>query len=393
MRQRVVAVGGVLVIAAVVAAGWVAVVLVPGGTDHSPPRVGPVDLGGGAGEGSGPPEPPRQCGWVADPAAVQRVVREHGLAEFRDTPPFRAAQQQGGWGDGEDVPAEPVLLWEAARRVTGDVLPARDQGTVGSCVAVAAASAIEHVQCVQIDGGEQAVYREVASEVIYGGSRVQVGGGRLRGDGSIGAWAAVWLRDYGVVARGVYGRYDLRRYSEAMCRELGRRGVPPELQAIAREHRVLEVARVRSWEEAQVAVRHGYAVLVCSDQGFRLERDAEGFCPPRGTWYHAMALIGVQGGRRPGGFLLNSWGASAHSGPRVPPDAPPGGFWADARVLDRMLRQGDSWAFGQFQGFAEGCGGTMSRRRPVERWPRPLALPVVASYGRVAAPGSARFAR
>ncbi len=393
MRRRVVAVGGVLVVGAMVVAAGVVAVLVPVGTDRSAPRVGPVDPGGGAGAGSGPPEPARQCGWVADPAAVQRVVREHGLAEFRDTPPFRAAQRQIARGEGEDASAEPALLWEAARRVTGDVLPTRDQGTVGSCVAVATASAIEHVQCVQIDGGEPAAYREVASEVIYGGSRVQVGGGRLRGDGSIGAWAAVWVRDYGVMARGVYGRYDLRRYSETLCRELGRRGVPPELQAIAREHRVLEVARVRSWAEAQVAVRHGYPVLVCSDQGFRLERDVEGFCSPWGTWYHAMALIGVQGGRRPGGFLLNSWGASAHSGPRVPPDAPPGGFWVDARVLDRMLRQGDSWAFGQFQGFVEVPSDTMGRHRPAKRWLRPLALPVVASDGWVAALGDARVAR
>ena len=41
----------------------------------------------------------------------------------------------------------------------------------------------------------------LSPEVIYGGSRVEIGGGRIRGDGSIGAWAARWVRDYGVVPR------------------------------------------------------------------------------------------------------------------------------------------------------------------------------------------------
>jgi hypothetical protein len=64
-----------------------------------------------------------------------------------------------------------------------------------------------------------------------------------------------------------------------------------------------------------------------------------------------MAVVGVRGGKRPGGFLLNSWGPDAHSGPRVPPDAPVAGFWCDAATLDRMLRQGDSWAFSRVAGF------------------------------------------
>src|SRR5437763_1529398 len=73
-------------------------------------------------------------------------------------------------------------------------------------------------------------YRDLAQEVIYGGSRVEVGGGRLRGDGSVGAWAAKFVHDYGVVPRGVHGRYDLSRYDERRCREYGARGVPGDLE-------------------------------------------------------------------------------------------------------------------------------------------------------------------
>jgi hypothetical protein len=292
-----------------------------------------------------PEPPPRYCGWIPDPQAVRECLQEMGIREFRAAPP-----------EGEESCSEadePVYLWETVRQVTGEILPGRDQGAVGSCVAVATASALEHLQCVQIAAGEKARYRDIASEVIYGGSRVQIGGGRIRGDGSIGAWAAKWVKDYGVLPRGVYQRYDLRQYDEKLCREFGRRGVPPELVALARRHPVLEVMRVQNWEEARAALRRGYPILVCSDQGFRMERDQDGFCAPRGIWYHAMALIGYRGHPRPGGFLLNSWGDQAHFGPRVPPHAPPAGFWVDAPVLDRMLRQGDSWAFARLIGFTD----------------------------------------
>lgn len=291
----------------------------------------------------GPPpgDPPLQFGWVDDPDAVRHCLAEMDCGTFRDTAAFAAA-----WDGPENV-----YLWESARTVTGDLLPARDQKTVGSCVGFATASAIEFLSLAQIADGEAAEYRDLAPEVIYGGSRVEIGGGRIRGDGSIGAWAARWVRDYGVVPRGRHGSHDLRLYDENRCRDYGRRGVPDDLEALAKDHPVRGVVNVRSWEECRSAIRNGYPVLVCSSQGFTMDRDEAGFCNPRGRWYHAMAVVGVRGGERPGGFLLNSWGPEAHRGPRVPADAPGCGFWADADVLDRMLAQGDSWAFSRFVGF------------------------------------------
>ena len=98
---------------------------------------------------------------------------------------------------------------------------------------------------MQIADGEAAEYRDLAPEVIYGGSRVEIGGGRIRGDGSIGAWAARWVRDYGVVPRGLHGSHDLRLYDENRCRDYGRRGVPDDLEALAKEHPVRGVVNVR----------------------------------------------------------------------------------------------------------------------------------------------------
>jgi len=286
-------------------------------------------------------EPIRAFGWVDDPHAVQAVANANCFARFCDTEAFGAAYE------GPDD----VFLWDACRQATGDLLPPRDQRGVGSCVAFGTASAIEHLLCVQIANGSSEEYRDLAQEVIYGGSRVEIGGGTIRGDGSIGAWAARFATRYGVIARGRYGSHDLRNYDEARCREFGSRGVPDELEPLAKQHPVKSASNVRNWDECRSAIRNGYPVAVCSSQGFAMQRDAEGFCRASGTWAHCMAIVGIRGGSRPGAFLLNSWGSNAHTGPRGPGDPSPAGFWADAHVVDRMLKQGDSWAFSHAVGF------------------------------------------
>ena len=292
-------------------------------------------------------DPPQHFGWIDDPEAVRECLTQMDCRPFRATAAF-AAEWKG---------PDHVYLWESARTATGDVLPARNQKSVGCCVGFATASAVEYLMCEQIAEGDEEAFRDLAQEIIYGGSRVEIGGGRIRGDGSIGAWAARWVKEYGVVPRGIYGRFDLSRYDEARCRTFGRTGVPEPLERLAKEHPVRDVAHVQSWEECRAAIRNRYPVVVCSDQGFTMERDAEGFCNPKGRWYHAMAVIGIRDGKRPGGFLLNSWGPNAHSGPRDPDDAPNWGFWVDAAILDRMLKQGDSWSFSRVVGFPPGSGG------------------------------------
>jgi hypothetical protein len=290
---------------------------------------------------SPPSNEPRTFGWVDDRDQVRAITGTIPNPQFQTTEAFQS----------EYAGPDDVFLWDAARQVLGGLIPPRDQGSVGSCVSFGTAAAVEHLICVQIASGAREEYRDLVQEVIYGGSRVEVGGGRVRGDGSVGAWAAKFVTDYGVLPRGVFGRFDLRTYSVARCREFGNTGVPDELEPEARKHPVKAVANVRSWDEARAAVRNGYPLIVCSSQGFNMARDADGFCQPRGVWMHCMALVGVRGGSRPGGFLLNSWGASAHGGPRGVGDPSPAGFWADAAVLDRMLKQGDSWAFSNFRGF------------------------------------------
>src|SRR5258707_581129 len=79
-----------------------------------------------------PDDPPRFFGWVNDPDAVKSVCEELGHPHFEKTDAFQSRY---------DGP-EDVFLWDAARKVTGNLLPPRDQGQVGCCVAFGTASAI-----------------------------------------------------------------------------------------------------------------------------------------------------------------------------------------------------------------------------------------------------------
>jgi hypothetical protein len=283
---------------------------------------------------------PYAFGWVEDKAAVNAVL---GTLPF---PTFSTTEA----GQDTSDPPDHMFLWDAAKKVLGDILPPRNQGQVGSCVSFGTATAIEHTMLAEIAMGDPEEFKDLAQEVIYGGSRVEVGGGRIGGDGSVGAWAATFVQKWGVVARGKYSNYDLTKYSESTCRQFGSRGVPDDLEPEAKKHPVKGITQVKSWDEAVKALASGYGVAICSDVGFSMQRDSEGFARRQGSWAHCMGLIGYKLGSRPGGAICNSWGPSAHTGP-TSDGLTPAGFWADAKVVDAMLRQGDSWAFSSVVGF------------------------------------------
>ncbi len=280
-------------------------------------------------------------GWVPDARAVDSVCEQLKTPLFGATP---------AGTDPAPLP-DHAYLWQASRKVLGGLIPPRDQGSVGSCVGFGTVAAIEHTLCAEIAAGDPDGFRDLAPEIVYAGSRVEVGGGRLRGDGSVGAWAADFARRWGVLERGKHGALDLTTYSTKVCRQLGVTGVPDALETACRKHPVEGIARVDSFEAACRALAAGYGVSVCSSQGFLMKRDLQGFCAARGIWNHCMALVGYRATGRAGGFLLNSWGGDAHIGPTGEGDPSSAGFWAEASVIDRMLRQGDSWAFSRVSGF------------------------------------------
>lgn len=247
-----------------------------------------------------------------------------------------------------------VVLWDYSRKVTGGRhLPTILQ-KIGSCVGEGAKNAVDYLACMEIARqGDREMFRPAFSPYIYGTSRVQIGGGRLgNDDGSLGVWAADAVRQWGVLAADEPG---VPEYSGAVAKAWGKSGPPQQFHAIAKPHCLQSTAPVRSYEDVRDALANGYPVTIASLRGFRMRAVVDRgkhWGMPEGKWAHQMCIIGVDDNpQRPGAYLINSWGDDAHGPPAD--DAPPGGFWADASVIDQMVRTGEGFAYSQFNGFPE----------------------------------------
>jgi len=282
-------------------------------------------------------------GWIDDPAAVAAVAESLPMPTWGDTPASALSI--------DDTPTE-VLGWRLANSANGGKpFPWGNQGNCPSCVSFGTAHAILLTLAAEklaFDGDDLTM---PAPEVIYGGSRVQIGGGRLRGGGSIGAWAGDFVQKFGFLPQTKIGSIDLSTYSIDRCNSYGRSGVPKELLEAASGHTVAGITQIRNFNEACCAMAQGFFIAVCSNRGFVGKRDDKGFIAPRGTWNHCMGLAGYRRTGRAGGFILNSWGPDAHMGGKSHPDMPTNGFWVEADVLDRMFAQDDTWAFSRVNGF------------------------------------------
>lgn len=281
-------------------------------------------------------------GWVDDPGEVDRICSMLPIPVF------------GSVSDSlKGTELRDVASWDLEEKVTGGRLETWQQGSVGSCVSHGSGRAAQTLllQRAAVDPIEMFV-AEVAREPIYGGSRVEVGGGKIRGDGSVGAWAAKWLNEWGVLLAQKYNDIDLTKYDEVRCRDWGRRGVPDVLEPEARSHPVKTTSLVKSANDARDLMCNGFWGSVCSGQGFSMKRQTGGFCRAEGTWYHCMFLAAylTVRGKIPCFAFLNSWGdylgsdnatVKLESGRDI--TLPPGAFLADYDVVDRMLKQGDTW--------------------------------------------------
>ncbi len=282
-------------------------------------------------------------GWINNPQAVESSMKSLSHPVFQDS-----------WGPIKDSGKDQVvLLYSFIEQVAGSV-PIRRQ-TIGDCVSQGAAYAVDAAKCVDIyvNNEWEEWVAETATEDIYAGARVVIGGGNLGGDGAYGVWAARYCNEYGAVPRGKYGKVDLSKYSGNKARSWGKRsgGVPKTLLKISKQHPILTVSRVDTYEQARDLLANGYAITVASNQGFSSNRDSEGFARPKGEWAHQMCLLGVDDNyKRPGVLCMNSWGVW-NAGPKRN-NQPDGSFWIDAdEVEKRMLKVGDCWAFSGYEGF------------------------------------------
>jgi hypothetical protein len=299
------------------------------------------------------PEPSEYgTGWVNDPVAVTKALADGKTPLFATTPAGKASL-----GDVE------AFHWRAVRKAAGrgeDWYPNVNQKSVGCCVGCGFKHGVDALQGVQIAiMGLPLEWKPVSVEAIYAASRVEVGGGRINGDGSLGVWAKQAVEQEGLLAMQKYdGGFDLSVFDPLRARSWGRSGVPDALEPIAKNNLVKKSSVVRNFAEVKKAIQQGYPVPVCSNVGFNDPdgrtpgtRDKDGFCKPRGIWPHCMVFIGYRSGPKEGIFCLNSWGDEAHKGPAWPADAPRAGFWVDPDTVTRMASQGEAYALSAVDGF------------------------------------------
>ncbi len=274
-------------------------------------------------------------GWQANPAAVRAVMATLPAPLF-----WQAAPNLAGSGAGQTT-----LLYRAFKDVNGAYVPYPAQ-KIGDCVSHGFGHGTDLLACVGIALGHRAeVFKQTATEAVYGMARVDIGGehGSME-DGAVGAWAAKAVSTIGTVSRDVVGPYSGQR-----AKQWGADGVPADVQSHAGEHKVQTVSLVTSYSQLEDALANGYPVPVCSNQGFTMSRDRQGFCRPQGNWSHCMLLAGTRTDR-PGALIMQSWGMQAPDGP-LDLDQPPNSFWADRQVVESMLSMQDSWSLSSFVGY------------------------------------------
>ena len=230
-------------------------------------------------------------------------------------------------------PSTPIRLYRAWYDVLGSY-PSYVEQTIGDCVSHGFGRGLDNLQAVEIALGEESTYAEACTEFIYGASRKAA---NILGpqDGSFGSAAAEALISGGAVKR-------TAPYDGKTAKKWGMTGPPANLEAEAMGFRLGGVALIKDWQGLVSALWNGMPVPICSDQGFTMTRDAQGFCRPEGTWHHCMMINAVRFDR-PGACINQSWGPATPGGPMAL-DQPTCSFWADKKVIEKILGQGDSWA-------------------------------------------------
>ena len=276
-------------------------------------------------------------GWLHDPEEVDRQLATMPRPLFA-----AAAPSLGGSGTGKTT-----LLYKAFKDVNKGSYIDYPAQTIGDCVSHGYGHGVDLLEAVQIAiGRKNETFHQTATEAVYGLARVDIGGQRgSYSDGAVGAWAAKAVSTIGTVDRDLVGPYSGDR-----AKEWGAKGVPSSIKAKAGQHKVKTTSLVSTYEELEDALANGYPVPVCSNQGFSLQRDEDGFCRAQGHWGHCMLIVGVRADSRPGACIFQSWGSQVPSGP-LALDQPPNSFWAERDVVADMLSMQDSFALSQFDGY------------------------------------------
>jgi hypothetical protein len=232
----------------------------------------------------------KHFGRVEDLAVVRREVDR--VLGFLPQPLFYAA----AYPIKDTGAGKVVLLYKFITQYFGGKFPTHKQ-TIGDCVSHGHGLGVDILKAAQIQAGAKESFTgETATEIIYAGSRVEIGNGQCgTQDGSVGAWAAGFVTKYGTVIRDKYPVLDLTTYNGQTAKKLGmpNAGVPDPMEPFCKEHPIKTASLVRNYNEARDAIANGYPVPVCSQVGFENQgqstvRDKDGFARRGGKWPHCF---------------------------------------------------------------------------------------------------------
>ncbi len=311
-----------------------------------------------------------QTGWIDNPQAVRDYIAARSAAGAPAGVMQARPDLSGHWRRTVESGVFAVLLYQAEESLLGHYLPADFQRR-GTCVSRGTYRAIQTGYWDAIvDRRISGKAERIAYEPIYGGARVNIGKGAIGGDGAVGAWAAQWVHDYGVVERGKFGNIDLTKDSEDLAVKWGTRGVgvPNEIIEAAAAHRC-DAYNVEDANDLADVTAARYASAICSTHQQADRRDENGECAYKGPTAHCEAIVGVylraswDGNPETiydhTGFVdQQSWG-STPSGPDIlryhGGDAKlrEGAYGTPMRSMRARIKTGETWAFRLRDGFTK----------------------------------------
>lgn len=230
-----------------------------------------------------------------------------------------------------------------------------NQLSCGSCVAVGLAGGLNTFVAKDAIRSGTVEATMIDPMTIYWGSRVEIGKNRINGDGSVGAWAAEYVKQYGILPQKRFAEADLSKYDpDVCCGERSYKGVPDGLEPEARKFPVKDYVQCRNFDDMVTLIDKDKPVTVASDVGYDQQLDRNGFTRigPK-PWRHQMWVGGYELGSRPCGYVVNNWGLFYLAHPSGMPDG-----WClamakvDADILDRQFRQGDSYGYSETKTWA-----------------------------------------
>ena len=238
---------------------------------------------------------PHLTGWINEPTAVAESLARMESAGRSVSFAATRSELKGYWQSLVERGSTGVFLQDAETELFGQTQPAFHQ-QIGSCVSMGTARAIQDTAYWALaQRGDIGRPVQIATEPIYAGSRIEIGHGQLgHGDGSIGAWAAEWVHNGGMLARGVYGQIDLTQLRDDLASEWGAPGcgVPAELEAECRTHLVGACHKLDTVVDMADAIAAGHAVAYCCGR-IRGKPNAAGYAASDSNGGHCTEIQAV----------------------------------------------------------------------------------------------------